>query len=106
MHDDNVDRARGREFSHLRSVLPKSTMAAETTPTPLSIRARMREAELTARNLILRAAYMEKRAGRAGVDSAERVNLDARARELRADADVLLAEISALSRHVARRSVA
>jgi len=66
----------------------------------------MREAELTARNLILRAAYMEKRAERAWIDSAERTNLDARARELRVDADVLLAETSALSRHVVRRSAA
>jgi hypothetical protein len=81
-------------------------MAADTATPLFSIRARMREAELTARNLIARAAYIEKRAGRAGVDSAERANLDARARKLRAEADVLLAEISELSRHVARRSAA
>lgn len=76
-------------------------MAAETTTAPFSIRARMREAERAARDLIVRAAYFEKRAERAHTNSDERINLDARARELREAAGVLRREISELSRQVA-----
>lgn len=81
-------------------------MAAETTSAPFSIRARIREAEQAARNLIVRAAYIEKRAERARADSAERLELNARARELREAAEVLRAEISELSHDVSRRSAA
>jgi hypothetical protein len=106
MYHEQIDRTWGRKFRHPRRVFSESTMAAKTTTAPFSLRARMREAEMTARNLIARAAYIEKRAKRAGVDSVERTSLDARARMLRADADLLLTEISELSRHLTRRSAA
>lgn len=63
-----------------------------------SIRNHVREAEQAARRLLERAAHLEKRAGRPRADPAERLSLTARARELREDAEVLLAEISELSR--------
>jgi len=81
-------------------------MSAEPKTTPFSIRLRRREAEQAARNLIVRAAYIEKRAGRARLDSAERASLDARARELRDAAELLRTEISELSRHACGRSAA
>jgi hypothetical protein len=67
---------------------------------PLRVRADVREAEQAARRLIARAAHLEKRAGRPRTDSDERMNLAAKARELRAAAEPLLAEISELSRRV------
>ena len=51
--------------------------------------------------MIVRAAHLEKRAQRPRADAAERLSLMARARELRADADALLAKVSELSRQVA-----
>jgi hypothetical protein len=74
--------------------------AAEKTTAALSTRTRMREAELAARNLILRAAYMEKCSSRPRLGSAERTRLTARAQELRKAADALLSEISELSQHL------
>lgn len=81
-------------------------MAAEAITAPFSIRARVREADQAARHLILRAAYMEKRAERARAGSVERMQLDARARELREAAETLLSEVSELSRRASRRSAA
>jgi hypothetical protein len=65
-----------------------------------AIRAQVREADQTLRRIIARAAHMEKRAERAEADSAERLRLEARARELRAAAAALVAEISDLCRQV------
>jgi len=65
-----------------------------------AIRAHVREAEHAARRLIVRAAHLEKLARRPRTDPVERVSLDARAVELRADARALLAEVSALSGQV------
>jgi hypothetical protein len=62
------------------------------------VRAHVRQAEQAARQLIARAAHMEKRAARPRTAVTERMRLDANARELRAAADALLAEISELSR--------
>jgi hypothetical protein len=66
------------------------------------VRAHVREAEHAARRLIARAAHMEKRAARPRTALSERTRLDATARDLRAAADVLLAEISELSRQVSK----
>jgi hypothetical protein len=65
----------------------------------MSNRTRIRETERAARNLIARAAYMEKRARRARVDSAEHTQLHAIAQEFRSSAELLLTEISELCRH-------
>jgi hypothetical protein len=75
-------------------------MLAEPSIEATAVRVHVREAERAARGLIVRAAHMEKRAGRPRTDSTDRLSLNARARELRADAEVLLAEISELSRRV------
>ena len=64
------------------------------------IRAHVRAAEQAARGLIARAAHMEKRAARPRTASSERMSLDTKAQELRAAADILLAEISELSRRI------
>jgi hypothetical protein len=66
-----------------------------------AIRAHVREADQAARRLITRAAHLEKRARRPAADPTERVSLEARALQLRADAHLLLAEVSALSGQVA-----
>jgi hypothetical protein len=66
-----------------------------------AIRAQVRESERAARRLIVRAAHLEKRARRPRADTAERNSLNAQARELRADAEALLAKISELSRQAA-----
>jgi hypothetical protein len=76
-------------------------MPPQVTIETTAIRAHVREAEQAARRLIVRASHLEKRAQRPRADAAERLSLTARARELRADADVLLAEVSELSRQVA-----
>ena len=76
-------------------------MSPERTNETTAIRAHVREAEQAARRLIVRAAHLEKRAQRTRTDATERLSLTARARELRADAGVLLAEVSELSRRVA-----
>jgi hypothetical protein len=65
-----------------------------------AIRAHVRETEHAARRLIVRAAYLEKLARRPRTDPIERVSLDARAVELRADARALLAKVSELSGQV------
>jgi hypothetical protein len=75
-------------------------MLAEARIEPAVLRAHVREADQAARRLLARAAHMEKRASRARVGSIERVNLDDRARELRAAAQALLTEVSELSRRV------
>jgi hypothetical protein len=67
---------------------------------PFAIRSQVREVEHAARTRIIRAAHLEKRAQRARADTAERLSLNARACELRADAEVLLAQVSELSRQV------
>jgi hypothetical protein len=61
---------------------------ADSPTEAVALRSHVREAEQAARRLILRA------------DAAERLSLNARAQELRADAEALLAEISELSRRV------
>ena len=66
----------------------------------IAIRAHVREAEHAARRLIVRAAHLEKLARRPRTDPTERLSLDARAVELRADARALLAEVSELSGQV------
>lgn len=76
-------------------------MLSERPTEPMAIRAHAREAEHAARRLIMRAAYLEKLAQRPRASTAERVGLNSRARELRADAAALLAEISELSRRTA-----
>jgi hypothetical protein len=63
-----------------------------------ALRVHVRESEQAARRLIARAAYMEKRAGRPGADPVERSDLIEIAQELRRAAQVLLTEISELSR--------
>jgi hypothetical protein len=67
---------------------------------PFKVRAHVREAEQAARGLIARAAHLEKRAERPRADDLERMRLRSQARELRAAAGLLLAEISELSRQV------
>ena len=64
------------------------------------VRSQAREAEHAARRLIMRAAHLEKLARRPRVGSPERISLEGRARDLRATADALLAEVSELSRQV------
>jgi len=81
-------------------------MAARPTTASIPIRSRIRETELAARNLIGRAAYMEKRANRSLLDSAQRKSLEAQAQGLRDAAAVLLDEISELSRRLSGRSAA
>jgi hypothetical protein len=76
-------------------------MLAEPPTQPAAIRSYVREAEQAARRLLVRAAHLEKRADRPRADAAERLRLNARAQELRADAQALLAEVSELSRRVA-----
>jgi ABC-type phosphate transport system auxiliary subunit len=76
-------------------------MPAGPSTDAIAIRAQVREADQAARRLILQAAHLEKRARRPRADQLERVRLEARALELRADAHALLAEISALSGQVA-----
>lgn len=68
---------------------------------PIAIRSYVREAEHAARRLIIRAAHLEKRARRPRADAAERLSLTTRARQLRADAEALQAQVSELSRQVA-----
>jgi hypothetical protein len=77
-----------------------SVILAGAVTDATAIRAHLREAEHAARRLIDRAAHLEKRAARAQADSAERMRLDGSARELRAAAQALMAEISELSRQV------
>jgi hypothetical protein len=68
-------------------------------PVELSeIRAQMRESDRASRRLIGQAAHIEKLARRARPGSSERVNLNAKAHELRTAARLLLAEVSELSR--------
>jgi hypothetical protein len=76
-------------------------MLSERTTEPTAIRAQVRETERSARRLIVRAAYLEKLARRPRAGAAERLSLETRALELRADAATLLAQISELSRQVA-----
>ena len=63
-----------------------------------AIRAQVREANFAARRLMGQAVHMEKRARRARADVNERVELNARAVELRAEASLRLAEVSQLWR--------
>ena len=65
-----------------------------------TIRTQLRESEHDARQLIARAAHIEKRAQRASANSPEYLTLRAIALELRATAGQLLAEASELSRRV------
>jgi hypothetical protein len=85
---------------------PRTTRTADSPPPVGEVRAHVRKAEHAARWLIARAAHMEKRAARPRIDAAERVSLDATARELRADAGALLSEIGELVRqmHTAERA--
>jgi len=76
-------------------------MLAERPTDPIAIRAHLRESEHAARRLIMRAAHLEKLARRPRAGAAERLSLNARATELRADAEALRTEISELSRRVA-----
>ena len=64
----------------------------------IATRSHVRETELAARRLLIRAAHLEKRAQRPRTDAGERASLTAQAGELRRDARALLAEISELSR--------
>ena len=75
-------------------------MLAPAPTEATSIRSHVREAELAARRLLTRAAHLEKLARRPRGGDSERDRLNARARELRSDAEALLAEISELSRRV------
>ena len=75
-------------------------MLAPTPSEAASILSHVREAELAARRLLARAAHLEKRAQRPRADATERDRLNARARELRSEAQALLAEIAELSRRV------
>ena len=68
----------------------------------IAIRNHVRGADEAARRLIARAAYMEKLARRPGANSNERVRLDETARELRAAAAALTAEVCDLSRQITR----
>jgi len=79
---------------------PTTEQTTVATLRPLKVRAHVREAEQAARGLIVRAAHMEKRAGRPRADELERMRLRSQAQELRAAAALLLAEISELSRQV------
>jgi hypothetical protein len=79
---------------------PTTARTADSTLPVGEVRAHVREAEHAARWLIARAAHMEKRAGRPRIDATERVSLDAKARELRADAGALLGEIAELVRQL------
>jgi hypothetical protein len=76
-------------------------MSAGQSTDAIAIRAHVRESEHAARRLIERAAHLEKLARRPRANPMERVSLEARALELRADARVLLAEVSELSGRVA-----
>ena len=78
-----------------------SAMHTEPSTDATAIRAHVREADQAARRLILQAAHLEKRAHRPRADPIERVSLEARAPQLRADAHALLAEVSELSGQVA-----
>ena len=62
------------------------------------LRALTRQSEQAARRLIARAAHLEKRARRSRIDQAERSDLNSRAQELRAAAELLLTEVCELSR--------
>ena len=62
------------------------------------LRALTRESEQAARRLIARAAHLEKRATRPRIDQTERSDLNSRAQELRAAAELLLTEVCELSR--------
>ena len=62
------------------------------------LRALTRESEQAARRLIARAAHLEKRAGRPRIDQRERSDLNSRAQQMRAAAELLLAEVCELSR--------
>jgi hypothetical protein len=75
-------------------------MSAGPSIDPTAIRAHVRETEHAARRLIVRAAHLEKRARRPRADPLERLSLETRALELRADAHALLAEVSELSGQV------
>jgi hypothetical protein len=72
----------------------------------LARRTRAREADRAARSLIARAAHLEKRAERPRVPPSERTHLNARARELRTAAELLLTDISEVSRSGNVRSAA
>jgi hypothetical protein len=61
-------------------------------------RSHVREAEYAARRLIMRAVHLEKLARRPRLEPEQRRSLEARARDLRATADGLLAEVSELSK--------
>jgi hypothetical protein len=76
-------------------------MSTGTSTDAIAIRAHVRESEHAARRLIVRAAHLEKRARRPRADPVEKASLEARALELRADARILLAEVSELSGHIA-----
>jgi hypothetical protein len=76
-------------------------MATGSPTDATAIRAHVREADQTARRLILQAAHLEKRARRPRADQVERMSLESRALALRADARALQAEVSELSGQVA-----
>lgn len=82
------------------SVIDRGNLGAVPKPSTqaLEIRALARESDRAARRLIDRAAYMEKRALRAAADSRERRELSARAQDFRAEAAMLIAAASELSR--------
>jgi hypothetical protein len=73
-------------------------MLAEPPLQVCEIRALVRQSELAARRLIARAAHLEKLARRARTGSDQRLDLNARALEMRAAAELLLTEVSELSR--------
>jgi hypothetical protein len=87
----------------MRSPLRKNGIGSGYAPgerpiEPAEIRVIARESEQAARRLITRAAHLEKRASRSRIDRNERSDLNSRAQELRAAAEVLLAEVCELSR--------
>jgi hypothetical protein len=73
-------------------------MLAERPLNTGEIRTLVRETQHAARGLIERAAYLEKRARRYRTDPGERADLNSRAQELRTAAELLLADVSELSR--------
>ena len=75
-------------------------MPAEPSVETVAIRTQAREAEKAARDLVARAAHMQKLARRLRLDSTEQLNLNARARELHDEAARLLTEVSDLSRQI------
>jgi hypothetical protein len=79
---------------------PTTARTVDPAPPTSEARAHAREAEQAARRLIARAAHLEKRAGRLRIGATERMSLDAKARELRAEADLLLSEVAELARRM------